>query len=155
MGKHSKKGYPTTRVAFFEAIPIMMVLLPLLPAHDTPIDWDELCVLDFTYHNHTVQAADAVYVAERVEHEVLVVLHVVGIHLDEEVVIARRVVALRDLVDALHPIHKILYQVVGVLLQAYVAERDDIVPHFARIHLRCIARDEAFALQTLLPFKRG
>lgn len=112
-------------------------------------------MLDFADYNHTVQATDAVYVAERVEHEVLIVLHVVGIHLDKEVIIARSVVALRDLVDALHPIHKLLYQVVGVLLEPDVAKRDDIVAHFARIYLRRIARDEPFALQTLLPFKRG
>ena len=79
-----------------------------------PIHRDAVGILDFSYHDDAVKATDAVDVAQGVEHEVLVVLHVVGIHLDLEIVIASGVVAFRNLVYLLHGVHKLLYQVVGV-----------------------------------------
>lgn len=63
-----------------------------------PIHRDAVGILDFSYHDDAVKATDAVDVAQGVEHEVLVVLHVVGIHLDLEIVIASGVVAFRNLV---------------------------------------------------------
>ena len=110
-------------------------------------------ILDFADDDDAVQATDTVDIAERVEHEVLVVFHVVGIDLDLEIVVARRVVALRDLVYRLHGVHELLYEVVRVLLEPDVAEYDDVVAEFVVVGHGCIARDVSFALKPLLPFK--
>ena len=84
-------------------------------------------ILDFADDDDTVKASDAVDVAQGIEHEVLVVLHVVSVYLDLEVVIAGGVVAFRYLVYLLHGVHELLDEVVGVLLQADVAKHDDVV----------------------------
>ena len=91
-------------------------------------------ILDFSYHDDAVKATDAVDVTQGVEHEVLIVLHVVGIYLDLEVIVASGVVAFRNLVYLLHGVHKLLYQVVGVLLQSDVAEYDDVVSQLVVIY---------------------
>ena len=91
-------------------------------------------ILDFTNHNDTVQASDAFDISQRVEHEVLVGFHVACVYLYLEVVVARGVVALGYLVDVLHGVHKLLYEVVGVLLQPYVAQYDYVVAELVMVN---------------------
>ena len=91
-------------------------------------------ILDFANHDDAVEASDAVDVSQGVEHEILIILHVAGIHLDLEIVIACGVVAFRDLVYLLHGVHKLLYQVVGVLFQSDVAEHDDVMSQLVVIY---------------------
>ena len=110
-------------------------------------------VFDFANDDDTVQATDAVDVAKGVEHEVLVVLHVVGIHLDLKVVVAGGVVALRNLVDGLHGVHELLDEVVGVLFQSDIAEHDDVVSHLVMIHDCSVSLDVPFSLQSFLALK--
>lgn len=86
-----------------------------------PIHRDAVGILDFSYHDDAVKATDAVDVAQGVEHEVLVVFHVVRIHLDLEVVVAGRVVTLRYSVYRLNRVHELLNQIVCVLLESDVA----------------------------------
>lgn len=119
----------TKNVVFREICQGMMRLFDKAPIHR-----DAVGILDFSYHDDAVKATDAVDVAQGVEHEVLVVLHVVGIHLDLEIVIASGVVAFRNLVYLLHGVHKLLYQVVGVLLQSDVAEHNDVVTQLVMIY---------------------
>ena len=107
-------------------------------------------VLDFADDDDTVQASDAVDVTQGVEHEVLVVLHVVGIHFDLEVIVASGVVAFGYLVDVLHGVHKLLDEFVGMLLQSNVAEYDDVVSHLVMIHDGSISQDIALPLQAFL-----
>ena len=119
---------------------------------------DVMRILDFADDDDAVEASDAVNVAQGVEHEVLVVLHIVGIDFDLKVVVASGVVAFRNLVDALHGIHELLDEVVGVLLQSDVAEHDDIVPHLVMIHDGTISLDVSLSLQaflTLEGWRRG
>ena len=61
-------------------------------------------IFDFSNHDDAVQASDAVDISQGIEHEVLIILHVSGIHLDLEIVITGGVVAFRYLVDGLHGI---------------------------------------------------
>ena len=111
---------------------------------------DVMRVLDFADDDDAVQASDAVDVAQGVEHEVLVVLHVVGIYFDLEVVVASGVVTFCYLVDALHGVHELLDKVVGVLLQPNVAEHDDVVPHFVVFNDGSVSLDVSFSLQAFL-----
>ena len=83
------------------------------------------------------------------------ILHVPGIHLDLEVVIAGGIVALRNLVDGLHGIHELLNQIVGVLLQSDIAEHNHVVSHLVMIYYRSISLDVSLTLQSLLPFEGG
>jgi len=110
-------------------------------------------VLDFADDDDAVEASDAVDVTQGVEHEVLVVLHIVGIDLDLEVVVTSGVVTFCYLVDALHSIHELLDEVVGVLLQADVAEHDDIVPHLVMIYDGSISLDVSLSFQAFLSFE--
>lgn len=57
-------------------------------------------------HEDAVERPYAVYFAQRVEYEVLVVGHVAHVELHEEVVVARSVVARYHLVDGLHGLHE-------------------------------------------------
>ena len=77
-------------------------------------------VFNFANDDDAVQTSYTVDVAEGVEHEVLIVFHVVCIYFDLEVVIACGVVAFCYLVNVLHGVHELLYQVVGVLFQSDV-----------------------------------
>ena len=107
-------------------------------------------ILDFSNHDDAVQTSYAVDVSQRVEHEVLIGFHIPGIHLDLEVIIAGGVVALRYLVDGLHGIHKLLNQVMGMLLQSDIAEHNHVVTHLVMIHNRSISLDVSLTLQSLL-----
>ena len=77
-------------------------------------------VLNLAYHNDTVQTAYTINIAKSVEHEVLIVLHVMGINFYLEVVVARGIIALGYLIDGLHSIHKLLDKLVRVLFQPYI-----------------------------------
>lgn len=77
-------------------------------------------VLNLAYHNDTVQTAYTINIAKSVEHEVLIVLHVMGINFYQEVVVARGIIALGYLIDGLHSIHKLLDEFVSVLFQPYI-----------------------------------
>ncbi len=85
-------------------------------------------ILDFANYDDAVKTAYAVNVAQGVEHEVLIVLHVRCIHLDLKIIVAGGVVAFRYLVYVLHGIHELLNQVVSVLLQSDIAEHNHVVP---------------------------
>ena len=87
-------------------------------------------VLYLANDDDAVQASNAVDVAEGVEHEVLIGFHVACVYLYLEIVVASGVVALGYLVDVLHGVHKLLYEVVGVLLQPYIAQHDYVVAEF-------------------------
>lgn len=78
-------------------------------------------VLNLAYHNDTVQTAYTINIAKSVEHEVLIVLHVMGINFYLEVVVARGIIALGYLIDGLHSIHKLLDKLVSVLFQSNIA----------------------------------
>ena len=110
-------------------------------------------ILDFANHDDAVKTSDAVDISQGIEHEVLIILHVSGIHLDLEVVIAGGVVAFRYLVDGLHGIHELLNQVVGVLLQSDIAEHNHVVSHLVMIYYRSISLDVSLSLQSFLPFE--
>ena len=72
-------------------------------------------VFGLVYDEDAVQAAHAFHPAQRVLHELLVVLHVLGIDLYKEIVITAGVEALCDFLDALHGIHELLYKFLRVL----------------------------------------
>ena len=110
-------------------------------------------ILDFSNHDDAVQTSDAVDVSQGVEHEILIILHVAGIHLDLEIVITGSVVAFRYLVDGLHGIHELLNQVMGMLLQSDIAEHNHVVPHLVMIHDCSISLDVSLSLQSLLSFE--
>ena len=110
-------------------------------------------VLGLVDDEDAVQASDAVDLAQGVEHELLVALHILCIHLDEEVVIAAGVIALRNLVNALHHVHEFLDQPLRVLLQPDVAQHHDAVPHPVRVDDRHVPLDVTFPLQPLLPLE--
>lgn len=76
--------------------------------YQAPIHRYAMRVLYLANHNDTVQTAYTVYITKRVKHKVLIVLHVMGINLYQEVVVARGVIALGYLVNGLHSIHKLL-----------------------------------------------
>lgn len=109
-------------------------------------------ILDFANYDDAMETSDAVDISQGIEHEVLIILHVPGIHLDLEVVIAGGVVALCYLVDGLHGIHKLLNQIVGVLLQSDIAEHNHVVPHLVMIHDCSVSLDVSLSLQSLLVF---
>ena len=98
-------------------------------------------ILDFTNHDDAVQTSYAVDVSQRVEHEVLIGFHVAGIYLDLEVIIAGGVVAFRYLVDGLHGIHKLLNQVMGMLLQSDIAEHNHVVTHLVMVYDGSVSLD--------------
>ena len=110
-------------------------------------------ILDFADDDDAVQATDAVDVAQGIEHEVLVVLHVVGINLDLEIVVTRGVVTFRYLVYLLYGVHELLYQVVGVLLQSDVAEHNDVVTQLVMIYHGSISSNVSLSLQSFLSFE--
>ena len=83
-----------------------VVLLPLF--HQSLAYRDVMRVLNLAYHNDTVQTTYTINIAKSVEHEVLIVLHVMGINFYKKVVVARSVIALGYLIDGLHSIHKLL-----------------------------------------------
>ena len=112
-------------------------------------------ILDFSNHDDAVQTSYAVDVSQGVEHEVLIGFHVAGIYLDLEVIIAGGVVALRYLVDGLHGIHELLNQVMGMLLEPYIAEHDYVVPQLVMVYDGSISLDVSLTLQSLLPLKGG
>ncbi len=116
---------------------------------------DIVGVLDLANDNDAMEASDAVDVAEGVEHEILIVLHVVGINLDLEVIVARRVVTFRDLVNGLHGIHELLDEFMGMLLQSDVAEHNDVVSQSMMVHDRSISLDVSLSLQAFLTLKGG
>lgn len=102
-----------------------------------------------------VEATYALYAAERVLHELLIVFHIFGVDLDEEVVVAAGVETLCDLVDALHGVHKLLDEFFGVLLKFDVAQDEYTVAHLLGIDDGHVALDVAFALQSLLTLEGG
>ena len=112
-------------------------------------------ILDFANYDDAVKASDAVDISQGVEHEVLIILHIPGIHLDLEVVIAGGVVAFRYLVDGLHGVHELLNQIMGVLLQSDIAEHNHVVSHLVMIHYRSISLDVSLTLQSLLSVEGG
>ena len=114
-----------------------------------------MCVFGLVDDEDAVKATYALDAAEGVLHELLIVLHVFGVDLDEEVVVAAGVEALRDLVDALHGVHKLLDEFLGVLLKLDVAQDEDAVAHFFGIDNGHVALDVAFALQSLLTLEGG
>lgn len=112
-------------------------------------------ILDFSNHDDAVQTSYAVDVSQRVEHEVLIGFHVVGIYLDQEVIIAGGVVALRYLVDGLHGIHELLNQVMGMLLEPDIAEYDYVVSHLVMVYDGSVSLDVSLAFQPLLSLEGG
>lgn len=56
-------------------------------------------VLDLSDDDDTMQTTDTIDITEGVEHKVLIVAHVTGIDLNEEVVVARGIIAFRDLIS--------------------------------------------------------
>ena len=102
-----------------------------------------------------MKASDAVDISQGIEHEVLIILHVPGIHLDLEVVITGGVVAFRYLVDGLHGIHELLNQVMGMLLEPDIAEHDYVVPQLVMVYDGSISLDVSLAFQPLLPLEGG
>src|SRR3712207_3440592 len=77
--------------------------------------------LYLAYDEYAVKASHALYIAQSIEHKVLIILHVTGIYLDKEIEIATGVVTFGNLADVLHGVHKLLNELVGVLFEAYVA----------------------------------
>ena len=71
-----------------------------------------LCNIRLKQHTHeliqqfmdTVQTTYTINISKSVEHEVLIVLHVMGINFYQEVVVARGIIALGYLIDGLHSI---------------------------------------------------
>ena len=112
-------------------------------------------ILDFTNHDDAVQTSYAVDVSQGVEHEVLIGFHIPGIYLDQEVIIAGGVVALRYLVDGLHGIHELLNQVMGMLLEPDIAEHDYVVPQLVMVYDGSVSLDVSLSLQSLLPLEGG
>ena len=112
-------------------------------------------ILDFANYDDAMETSDAVDISQGVEHEVLIGFHVAGIHLDLEIVIAGGVVALRYLVDGLHGIHELLNQVMGMLLEPYIAEHDYVVPQLVMVYDGSISLDVSLAFQPLLPLEGG
>lgn len=112
-------------------------------------------ILDFSNYDDAVQTSYAVDVSQRVEHEVLIGFHVVGIYLDLEVIIAGGVVALRYLVDGLHGIHELLNQIMGMLLEPDIAEYDYVVSHLVMVYDGSVSLDVSLAFQPLLSLEGG
>lgn len=102
-----------------------------------------------------MQATYAVDVAKCVEHEVLIILHVVGIDFYLKVVVASGVVAFRYLVYLLHRVHKLLDEVVGVLLQSDVAQHYHVVAQLVVVYHSRVSLYVSLSLQSFLPFEGG
>ena len=117
--------------------------------------WDAVGVLYLADDDDTVEATYAVDVSESVEHKVLVFLHVVGIYFYLKVKVARCIVAFCYLVDVLHSVHKLLYEIVGMLFQPYVAQYDYVVAKLVMVYNSRKPCYIAFALQTFLSLEGG
>lgn len=111
-----------------------------------------LCLVD---DKDAVQTSDAGDGTKGVKHELLIGFHVAGVDLDEEVEVATGVVALRDLIDVLHGIHKLLDEGLSMLLETDVTEHEDAVANFLRVDNRHIALDVSEALKALLSLEGG
>lgn len=112
-------------------------------------------ILYLANHDDTVKASYAIDVAQGVEHEVLISLHVARVDLYQKIIVASGIIALRHLVYGLHDVHELLYQVVGMLFQAYIAKHNDMVTKLVMVNHGRIALDVAFTLQTLLSLECG
>ena len=110
-------------------------------------------VLYLAYHYYAVQTSYAVYVTKCIKHKILIIFHVARIHFYLKVIIASSVVALRHLLKPLHSVHKLLNQVVCVLLEPYVTQHNHVVAKFVIVNHSRVTRNLAFAPQALLAFK--
>lgn len=67
-----------------------------------------MSALGLVDHEDAVQATHAWDGSQGIEHELLIGFHVLGVNLDEKVKVSTRIVALRDLINMLDSIHKLL-----------------------------------------------
>ncbi len=102
-----------------------------------------------------MQATYAVDISKRIEHEILIVLHVFGIYFYLEIVVASGIVTFGYLFYLLHGVHELLYQVMCVLFQSDVAQHDDVVAQFVVVHHCRIPCYVTLAFQPFLSFKGG
>lgn len=91
-------------------------------------------ILDFAYHDDTVKATYAIYVAQSVEHEVLISFHVTRVYLYQEIIVASGIIAFGHLVYGLHGVHELLYQVVSMLFQADIAKHYDMITQLMMVY---------------------
>ena len=78
-------------------------------------------ILDFRQHEHTVQAAYAVYSPQLVQYEILVVLHAGYIYLHHEIKVSGYVIAFGYFFQALYGIDEVRSIFPVMLLQPYIA----------------------------------
>lgn len=85
------------------------------PIISNDIGRNAMRVFDFANYNNTMQTTNTINVAQCIEHKVLIVFHIFGINLDLKIIVACSIVTFCYLVNALHRIHKLLYQVMSML----------------------------------------
>lgn len=105
-----------------------------------------MCVFGLVDDEDAVEATYALDATKRVLHELLIVFHVFGVDLDEEVIVTAGVEAFCDFVNVLHSVHKLLDEFFCVLLELDVAQDEYAVAYLLCIDDGHVALDVAFAL---------
>ena len=84
-------------------------------------DGHSVGVLGLGHYKDTVQATQATHGTQFVLHELLVRVHVAGVHFYHEIVVTAGVETFGDLVNVLDSVNELLYHLLGVLFKADVA----------------------------------
>ena len=119
------------------------------------LDVDAVVLFDFAHDEGGFDGGEALDLTQFVEHELLVLLHVGGAHLQQVVVVARRVVALRDLRNPHHASGEGVGNLVVDLLQLHLAEHLQAQVQLVGIEQRHVLLDVAEPLQPLLSLEDG
>ena len=71
-----------------------------------------LCLVD---DKDTMKATNTINLTQRIEHELLITLHVVCINLNKKVIVTAGVITFSYLINILYDVHKLLDEVLCVL----------------------------------------
>lgn len=107
----------------------------------------------FAEHETAVERADAVEVAEDAQEEVLIGLHVAGVDLQQEIVVAGNVVALGYFRNVFHGIHDAQGIFLRMLLHFKIAESHESAVDLLGVEHGYIAFDVALAFEALDTFE--
>ena len=119
------------------------------------LDAETTVLLDLAHDEGALDGGDVGDVAEVVEDELLVVLHVAGAYLEQIVVGAAGVVALDDLRQTLDAPREVVRQFAVDLLEFHFAENEEAETETLGIQNGCIAAYVALAFEPSLAFKHG
>ena len=116
---------------------------------------DAILVFDLIHHESASQRAQAIDRSQHVQDKFLIVLHIGSVYLEQIVIVAGYVIALRDLRDILDDRGKFLRDILVQPGQSHATKHDETLIQLLRIQYGYVFFYITIALQSFKPLKHG